>query len=119
MRASVDFNSNFKNNISEVYFTKISSTNIAIDSLSSTIVLPKDTLIRKKIISAICAFPFPFGFVGMHRVMLGTKPWIPVVYVATFGGGFGILPMIDFFVIIFKKDIGQLENCPNLFMWTK
>jgi TM2 domain-containing membrane protein YozV len=74
---------------------------------------------KKKLISAFFAFPFPLGFMGAHRVMLGTKPWVPVVYVATFGGCFGVLPLIDFFVIIFSKDIEQYENNPNIFMWLK
>jgi len=74
---------------------------------------------KKKIISAFFAFPFPLGFMGAHRVMLGTKPWVPVVYVATFGGCFGVLPLIDFFVITFSKDIEQYENNPNIFMWLK
>lgn len=74
---------------------------------------------KKRIISAISAFPFPFGFMGAHRVMLGTKPWVPIVYVATFGGCFGLLPLIDFFVITFSKDIEQYENNPRIFMWIK
>lgn len=74
---------------------------------------------KKKLITALFAFPFPFGFVAAHRVMLGTKPWIPIVYVATFGGCFGLLPLIDFIVILNSKDIEQYENNPNLFMWIK
>ena len=83
------------------------------------ILVPKDETAKKKFISALFAFPFPFGFMGAHRVMLGTKPWVPVVYVATFGGCFGVLPLIDFFVIAFSKDITQYENNPNIFMWLK
>lgn len=74
---------------------------------------------KKKLVTAILAFPFPFGFVAAHRVMLGTKPWIPIVYVATFGGCFGLLPLVDFCVIICSKNIEQYENNPNLFMWIK
>lgn len=74
---------------------------------------------KKKLIAALFAFPFPLGFMGAHRVMLGTKPWVPVVYVATFGGCFGILPLIDFCVITFSKDISPYENNPNIFMWVK
>lgn len=74
---------------------------------------------RKKIVSAILAFPFPFGFMGAHRVLLGCKPWIPVVYMATFGGCFGLLPMIDFIAIVCSKDIEQYENNPHVFMWLK
>jgi TM2 domain-containing membrane protein YozV len=74
---------------------------------------------RKKLISAMLAFPFPLGFMGAHRVMLGCKPWVPVVYMATFGGCFGLLPMIDFCAILFTKDITQYENNPHVFMWLK
>jgi TM2 domain-containing membrane protein YozV len=74
---------------------------------------------KKKFVSAIFAFPFPFGFMGSHRIMLGTSPWVPIVYVASFGGCFGLLPLIDFFVITFSKDIEQYENNPHVFMWVK
>lgn len=91
----------------------------ATDSLTLKNSVNVDSPLKKKFISALFAFPFPFGFVGAHRVMLGTKPWVPVIYVATFGGCFGLLPLIDFFVIVFSKDIEQYENNPNIFMWVK
>lgn len=81
--------------------------------------IPKDTAKHKKLVSALFAFPFPFGFMGAHRVMLGTKPWVPVVYVVTLGGCFGLLPLIDFCVLSFSKDISEFENNPNVFMWIK
>lgn len=74
---------------------------------------------RKRLVCSLFAFPFPCGFVGAHRVMLGTSPWVPVVYVATFGGCFGLLPLIDFCFITFSKDISPFENNPHIFMWTK
>lgn len=79
----------------------------------------KNKILKKKFISAVFAFPFPFGFMGAHRIMLGTKPWVPIIYAATFGGCFGILPLIDFCVIVFSKDIEQYENNPKVFMWIK
>ncbi|MCE9538056.1 MAG: NINE protein [Bacteroidetes bacterium] len=82
-------------------------------------VFPSNDLKQKKRVCAFFAFPFPFGFVGAHRVMLGTKPWIPIIYIATFGGCFGLLPLIDFLVILNAKDMEQYENNPNLFMWIK
>jgi TM2 domain-containing membrane protein YozV len=87
------------------------------DADPGQVLLRPDETKKKKFVSALFAFPFPFGFMGAHRVMLGTKPWVPVVYVATFGGCFGLLPMIDFFVITFSKDISQYENNPHIFMW--
>lgn len=78
-----------------------------------------DATIKKKIVSALFALPFPCGFMGTHRVMLGTSPWVPVVYVATFGGCFGLLPLIDFCFIAFTRDITPYENNPHVFMWVK
>ena len=43
-------------------------------------IVPSDELKKKKKLAAFFAFPFPFGFVGAHRVMLGTKPWIEYGY---------------------------------------
>jgi TM2 domain-containing membrane protein YozV len=94
------------------------SNGFPVDSLINKNSSVKETR-KKKFVSAIFAFPFPFGFMGAHRIMLGTKPWIPVIYAVTFGGCFGLLPLIDFFVITFSKDIEQYENNPHVFMWVK
>jgi TM2 domain-containing membrane protein YozV len=74
---------------------------------------------HKKIINGLLSFPFPLGFLGAHRIMLGTKPWVPIVYVATFGGCFGILPLVDFCVLMLSNNVEQYENNPNVFMWIK
>lgn len=75
---------------------------------------------NKKIVAAILAFPVPFGFLGLHRIYLGTEPWVPVVYLVTFGGGM-ILPLIDFIAIICadKEELKKYEKNPKLFMWVK
>lgn len=72
-----------------------------------------------KLITAILAFPFPFGIVGLHRIYLGTAPYVPVVYIGTLGGVFGILPLVDFFSILFTKDFENLKQNPHVIMWTK
>lgn len=72
---------------------------------------------NKKLIAALLAFPFPFGIVGLHRIYLGTAPHVPIVYIATVGGGFGILPLIDFFVILSSPDIESYFNNQQVFMW--
>ncbi|HET6993147.1 MAG TPA: TM2 domain-containing protein [Bacteroidia bacterium] len=71
-----------------------------------------------KLIAAILAFPVPFGFLGLHRIYLGTDPWVPVVYTATLGGGM-LLPLMDFIAIIAANDeeLKQMENNPKMFMW--
>ena len=74
----------------------------------------------KKRIAAILAFPFPFGLLGLHRVFLGTKPYIPFVYMGTVGGCFLILPIIDFITILSanEEEFKKFENNPRVFMWS-
>jgi len=61
----------------------------------------------------------PLGLFGLHRLYLGTKPFIPIVYIATFGGGLGILPFIDFMILVLSKDIEPYIDNPKIFMWNK
>ena len=74
---------------------------------------------NKKITAAILAFPLPFGIVGLHRIYLGCAPFIPVVYIASLGGAFGILPLVDFFVILKEQDISKFNNSTQVFMWVE
>jgi TM2 domain-containing membrane protein YozV len=79
----------------------------------------KKQKLNKRITASVLAFPFPFGMVGLHRIYLGTKPHVPVAYIASLGGVFGILPLIDFFTITFDKDFDQYKNNGKVFMWVK
>lgn len=79
----------------------------------------KNQINNRKLTAALLAFPFPFGIVGLHRIYLGTKPYVPVVYIATLGGVFGILPLIDFFAIIFDKDFEGYNENGKVLMWVK
>jgi TM2 domain-containing membrane protein YozV len=72
---------------------------------------------NKKLVAALLAFPFPFGIVGLHRIYLGTSPHVPLVYIGTLGGGFGLIPLIDFFAILFEKDLNRYINNNKVFMW--
>ena len=74
---------------------------------------------HKKATAALLAFPLPFGIVGLHRVYLGTAPYVPLIYIATVGGCFGILPLIDFVVIIATKDLDTYSAQPGIFMWNQ
>src|ERR1051325_2346340 len=49
---------------------KLQALTISSDSVTST---TKHT----RLVSAILAFPVPFGLFGGHRLYLGTKPYIP------------------------------------------
>ncbi|MEO6301644.1 MAG: NINE protein [Bacteroidia bacterium] len=72
---------------------------------------------NKKITAAILAFPFPFGIVGLHRIYLGTAPYVPVAYIASLGGIFGVLPFIDFCVLLLDKDEKRYIENKKVFMW--
>lgn len=74
---------------------------------------------NQNIIAAALAFPFPFGCVGLHRVYLGTAPHVPIVYAATAGGVFGILPLIDCIILLSKKNISDFQNNNAVIMWIK
>lgn len=79
--------------------------------------LKKKNKNRKKAIAAVLAFPLPFGVIGLHRIYLGTKPYVPLVYIGTIGGAFGILPFIDFCVILLDKDTDHYKENSHIFMW--
>ena len=74
---------------------------------------------HKKWLAVLLAFPLPLGIVGAHRIYLGTKPLVPVVYIVTLGGAAGILPFIDFMVLLLADDITLYENNPDIIMWMK
>jgi hypothetical protein len=57
---------------------------------------------------------------GLHRIYLGTKPYIPFVYMGTIGGCFLVLPVLDFIAILSadEKTFSRFENNPRVFMWS-
>lgn len=123
----LSFNMVSKTDMATVYYldsaqTIISSENIFIQDKKPNPIFQlfrKKQKLNKKITAAVLAFPFPFGMVGLHRIYLGTKPYVPVAYIATLGGVFGILPLIDFFAITCDKDFDQYRDNGKVFMWIK
>ena len=59
------------------------------------------------------------GHFGVHRIYLGTKENVPVMYSLTLGGGFGLLPLLDIVAILTTKDLERFEQSNRVFMWTK
>ena len=107
----------------QINFQFIDTSEYCFDQYSRKRPNPIFSLIRKKhkknkkITAAILAFPFPFGIVGLHRIYMGTAPHVPVVYIGTLGGIFGILPFIDFCVLILEKDVDRYVENKKVFMW--
>ncbi len=66
------------------------------------------------------ALAFVVGPLGIHRAYLGTKTITWVGYILTCGGIFGIVPFIDWIMLLvgaIQNDIGQYVNNPAFFMW--
>jgi TM2 domain-containing membrane protein YozV len=74
---------------------------------------------KKQLIATILAFPLPFGIVGLHRIYLNCAPYVPVAYIASLGGVFGILPFIDFWVLLTTNDVENFSKSKKIFMWIK
>ena len=123
----LSFNMISKTEMVTVYYLDSAATVVSFESISIQEKKPnpifqlfrKKQKLNKKITAAVLAFPFPFGMVGLHRIYLGTKPYVPVAYIATLGGVFGILPLIDFFAITCDKNFDQYRDNGKVFMWIK
>lgn len=74
---------------------------------------------KEKLMALALAFPLPLGILGAHRIYMGCKPYVPVIYIATLGGCFGILPLIDFAIMAGSNDLSPFENNNKVFMWLK
>lgn len=85
----------------------------AVASNVSTTVMAQE----KDAIVAI-ALDFFLGGLGIHRFYLGTETLTGLAYIFTCGGIFGIVPLVDFIVLIIdNKDISAYINNPKFFMW--
>ncbi len=108
----------FQFNQIQIDTSKIDSIKIQFGGDTAHLKISKKKKENTKLIAAILAFPVPFGFMGLHRIYLGTAPWIPVVYIATLGGGM-LLPLMDFIAIVCanEEELKEMENNPRIFMW--
>ncbi len=80
----------------------------------TTAVMPS----KEKDAVAAILLDFFLGGLGVHRFYLGTKPLTGIGYILTCGGIFGIVPLVDFIVLIIDHDdISPYVNNPKFFMW--
>lgn len=116
----VCFGASAKNMEHNVTGKAILLNKMSLATAGSTDSIVKDSVLhhrKHKLIAALCAFPL--GVFGLHRMYLGTSAKVPLIYIATFGGGFGILPFIDFVLILLNKDVNTYAHNPRTFMWSK
>ena len=64
---------------------------------------------------------FFLGGLGIHRLYMGTKTFTWVGYILTCGGIFGIIPFVDWILILIRLvddgNISDYVNNPKFFMW--
>lgn len=67
---------------------------------------------------ALC---FVLGGLGIHRHYMGTSSWMWAAYLFTCGGIFGVVPLVDFIVMILKvvdqSGLGQFYGSTKFLMW--
>jgi len=76
-----------------------------------------DTIFLKKRKFTAILLTILTGPLGGHRLYLGTKPIVPVVYAVTLGGGLLVIPIMDLFTIIFTRDLSKYEDNDKVLMW--
>ncbi len=82
-------------------------------AIPAPLVAPKE----KDAVLAI-VLDFFLGGLGIHRFYLGTKTMTGLGYILTCGGIFGIVPLVDFIVLIIdNEDIRPYIDNPKFFMW--
>ncbi|MBQ7253482.1 MAG: TM2 domain-containing protein [Bacteroidales bacterium] len=68
------------------------------------------------------ALTFILGGFGVHRHYMGTSRGMWAAYTFTFGGIFGVVPLIDFIVeivgLVDGTGLGKYYNNPKFFMWS-
>ena len=102
-------------------FTKAPETvNVSFTDLSSlaTSVSTPLTAASSKDAAVALVLDFFLGGFGVHRFYLGTEVMTGIGYILTCGGIFGIVPLVDFVVLIINyNDISKYVNNPKFFMW--
>ena len=86
-------------------------TSLASNASSSVMGTQKDAVVA-------IVLDFFLGGLGIHRFYLGTETLTGLGYILTCGGIFGIVPLVDFVVLIINMDdISPYVNNPKFFMW--
>ena len=108
--------------IDQLFATATETSMISINTHELSVVLSNvpSQLVASKEKDAVVAIVLDFflGGFGIHRFYLGTETLTGLGYILTCGGIFGIVPLIDFVVLIIdNKDISPYIDNPKFFMW--
>jgi len=79
------------------------------------------TFVSGKSDAAATVLCFFLGGFGIHRHYMGTAPWMWAAYTFTCGGIFGIVPFVDFVVMLVNlvddSGLGEFYGNRKFFMW--
>ena len=98
--------------------TKLEPINFEIDTNSQISILHSPLKEKDPIVAWLISFPT--GMLGLHRAYLGTSTTTIVLYIVTVGGVFGIVPMIDWILLlkgIQNGDISKFIGNRKFIMW--
>ena len=104
-------------------FEKATETSMVSINANDLSVVPSNiptSMVAPKEKDAVVAIVLDFflGGLGIHRFYLGTKTMTGIGYILTCGGIFGVVPLIDFIVLIIdNQDISPYIDNPKFFMW--
>ena len=100
--------------------TETSMISINANEMNSVASNVPTAMVSSKPKDAVVAIVLDFflGGFGVHRFYLGTKPLTGIGYILTCGGIFGVVPLVDFIVLIIDHDdISPYVDNPKFFMW--
>lgn len=104
-------------NSTDVSFEVTSTLNLNAYTPSNQMLFEKSGGGGKSAIVAIL-LDFFLGPLGVHRAYLGTETFTWIGYILTCGGIFGIVPLVDFFVLVVNVgDISKYADNSKFFMW--
>ncbi|MCL2682736.1 MAG: TM2 domain-containing protein [Bacteroidales bacterium] len=107
-----------QDNQSTVQITKLDPIKFEIASNSQFSTLNPQLKEKDPVVAWLISFPA--GMFGLHRLYLGTDVKTVLLYIITLGGVFGIVPMIDWILLlkgIQTGDISKYVNNRKFIMW--
>lgn len=109
------------NAVEAVFDNSVNVMNLDYSDSNGLITFENATMVKadKSPIAAfvICWF---LGGIAIHRVYLGGAPILVVGYIVTIFGIVGLVPFIDWIVLlvdVFRNDLGKHEGSDAFFMW--
>lgn len=104
--------------IDQLFTSATETVNVSFTDLSLAGTTATSLAASNKNAGVALLLDFFLGGFGVHRFYLGTEVMTGIGYILTCGGIFGIVPIVDFVVLIINyNDISKYVNNPKFFMW--